>query len=49
MHGTVLVQRTPEFDGMPSAAIHTGIADRVLALEDLPEALTGLVALREVR
>jgi two-component system chemotaxis response regulator CheB len=49
MHGTVLVQQGAEFDGMPSAAIHTGIADRILDLEDIPEALIELVAKRQPR
>ena len=41
--GIVLVQRpdTAQFDGMPSAAIATGLATHVLSVEDMPETLVG--------
>ena len=39
--GLVMVQdpRTAEYDGMPRSAINTGLADFVLAIEDMPNAL----------
>jgi two-component system chemotaxis response regulator CheB len=42
--GTVIVQdeASAEFFGMPSAAIRTGVADRVLALDDIAPALVEL-------
>ena len=45
MGGTVIVQdeETSEFFGMPSAAIHTGSADFVLPIGDIPFALIRLV------
>ncbi|HET7421380.1 MAG TPA: chemotaxis protein CheB [Candidatus Dormibacteraeota bacterium] len=44
--GTVIVQdeTTSEFFGMPSAAIRTGTVDFVLSLEEIPAALTTLLA-----
>jgi two-component system chemotaxis response regulator CheB len=44
--GTVIVQdeASSEFFGMPSAAIRTGTVDFVLALNEIPGALTVLVA-----
>src|SRR2546421_4127651 len=46
--GTVIAQdeATAEFFGMPGAAIKTGAVDFVLPLEQIPEALTSLVAER---
>ena len=43
--GTVIVQdeATSEFFGMPSAAIRTGMVDFVLALDEIPGALSTLV------
>lgn len=45
MGGTVLAEddRTAEFSGMPSAAIHTGDVDFVLQLEEIASALVSLV------
>ncbi len=45
-HGTVIAQDegSSEFFGMPSAAIRTGAADFVLALDEIPLALETLVA-----
>jgi two-component system chemotaxis response regulator CheB len=45
MGGTVIVQddKTAEFSGMPSAAIHTGAADLILPLEQIPPALVTLM------
>ena len=45
MGGTVIVQdqRSAEFSGMPSAAIHSGSADFVLPLDDIGLALVTLV------
>lgn len=39
--GMVIVQdpQTAEFDGMPSSAIHTGLVDLVLPVEEIPEVL----------
>ena len=50
MGGTVIVQdeKTSEFSGMPSAAIHTGQVDFVLPLEEIPSALVTLVMKGEV-
>lgn len=44
--GTVIVQdeATSEFFGMPSAAIHTGVVDFVLSLDEIPAALITLMA-----
>ena len=46
MGGTVVVQEasTSEFSGMPSAAIETGAADFVLALDEIAPALETLLA-----
>jgi two-component system chemotaxis response regulator CheB len=46
MGGTVIVQdpKTSEFAGMPEAAQLTGIADFVLALEEIAPALQKLVS-----
>jgi len=44
MGGTVIVQSLAEFDGMPSAALATGLADFVLPLEDIAPALRRLAA-----
>jgi two-component system, chemotaxis family, protein-glutamate methylesterase/glutaminase len=43
--GTVIVQdeKSSEFFGMPSAAIHTGAADFILPLAEIPSALITLV------
>ena len=45
MGGTVIVQdeKTSEFFGMPDAAIHSGTADFVLPLDEIPSALITLV------
>jgi two-component system, chemotaxis family, protein-glutamate methylesterase/glutaminase len=45
MGGTVIAQdeKTSEFPGMPSAAIHTGQVDFVLPLEEISSALVTLV------
>ena len=45
MGGTVIVQdeKSSEFFGMPSAAIHTGNVDFVLPLDEIPSALITLV------
>jgi len=45
MGGTVIVQdeETSEFSGMPDAAIHTGVADFILPLDEIPSALVALV------
>jgi len=45
MGGTVVTQdeKTSEFYGMPSAAIHTGNVDFILPLDEIPSALTTLV------
>jgi two-component system chemotaxis response regulator CheB len=49
MGGTVIVQDegTSEFFGMPGAAIRTGCADFVLALDEIAPALVKLVAVGE--
>jgi two-component system, chemotaxis family, protein-glutamate methylesterase/glutaminase len=45
MGGTVIVQdeKTSEFFGMPSAAIHTGSADFILPLDEIASALVTLI------
>ncbi len=43
MGGTVIVQDSAQFSGMPTAAIQTGIVDFILPLEDIPNALITLV------
>jgi len=45
MGGTVIVQdeKTSEFFGMPSAAIHTGIVDFILPLDEIAASLVMLV------
>jgi two-component system, chemotaxis family, protein-glutamate methylesterase/glutaminase len=45
MGGTVIVQddKTAEFAGMPSAAIHTGTSDFILPLDEIAPKLTMLV------
>src|SRR5213080_4075290 len=45
MGGTVIAQdeRSSEFSGMPSAAIHTGQSDFILPLEEIPSALVTLI------
>src|SRR5436309_14391884 len=45
MGGTVIVQneKSAEFGGMPSAAIHSGSADYILPLHEIAAALVGLV------
>ena len=45
MGGTVIAQdeKTAEFFGMPSAAIHSGSVDFILPLEEIPSALVTLV------
>jgi two-component system chemotaxis response regulator CheB len=45
MGGTVITQdeKSSEFFGMPSAAIHTGNVDFILPLNEIPSALTTLV------
>jgi two-component system chemotaxis response regulator CheB len=48
MHGTVLVQNTAEFNGMPRAAIDSGSADQVLELPDIPGVLMNLVGLQQI-
>jgi two-component system chemotaxis response regulator CheB len=47
--GTVIVQdtRTAEFAGMPLAALRTGLADQVLPLDQIGEAVTALLRGRE--
>jgi two-component system chemotaxis response regulator CheB len=47
MGGTVIVQNreTSEFEGMPAAAADTGMADFVLALEDIAPALRKLTGI----
>src|SRR5258706_349638 len=49
MGGTVVVQdeKSAEFSGMPSAAMHTGCVDLVLPLEEIPGALAALVRSKE--
>jgi two-component system chemotaxis response regulator CheB len=47
MHGTVLVQKSAEFDGMPNAAIQSGSADQLLDLKDIPDAIMTLLALHQ--
>jgi two-component system chemotaxis response regulator CheB len=49
MGGTVIAQENAEFVGMPAAAIKSGHADFVLRLEEIPPALTTLVAEGVVR
>jgi two-component system chemotaxis response regulator CheB len=51
MGGTSIVQseESAEFFGMPGAAIKTGYADFILGLEEIPPALTTLVAQGVVR
>jgi two-component system, chemotaxis family, protein-glutamate methylesterase/glutaminase len=46
MGGTVIVQdpKTAEFDGMPSAAVRTGIVDYVLPLPEIASMLVQLVS-----
>ena len=46
MGGTVIAQDqdSAEFSGMPGAAIKTGHADFILRLDEIPSALTTLVA-----
>jgi two-component system, chemotaxis family, protein-glutamate methylesterase/glutaminase len=46
MGGTVLVEKSAEFGGMPEAAARTGSADYVLPLEEIAPALARLVAER---
>jgi two-component system, chemotaxis family, protein-glutamate methylesterase/glutaminase len=43
--GTVIVEdsKTSEFDGMPKAAIKTGVVDRILPLSEIAAALIALV------
>ncbi|MEU6992934.1 chemotaxis protein CheB [Streptomyces sp. NPDC046465] len=43
--GTVIVQdpQTAEFDGMPQAAVDTGVVDFVLPLDEIPAVIRGLV------
>ncbi|TLY14782.1 MAG: chemotaxis protein CheB, partial [Nitrospirae bacterium] len=45
MGGTVIVQneKSSEFSGMPSAAIHTGQSDFILPLDEIAGALATLV------
>jgi two-component system, chemotaxis family, protein-glutamate methylesterase/glutaminase len=45
MGGTVIAQdeQTSEFFGMPGAAIHTGVVDFILPLDEIPDALLTLV------
>jgi two-component system chemotaxis response regulator CheB len=45
MGGTVIAQdeQTSEFFGMPGAAIHTGVVDFILPLDEIPHALLTLV------
>ena len=51
MGGTVVAQdqASAEFSGMPSAAIKSGNADFILPLNEIPPALTTLVAEGVVR
>jgi len=51
MGGTVIVQdeNTSEFFGMPGAAIHTGIVDFILPLDEIPSALVTLVVKGETK
>ena len=46
MGGTVIVQdtRNAEFPGMPEAALATGVADFVLAVDEIAPALQRLLA-----
>src|SRR5215217_3963852 len=41
--GTVLAQRSAEFDGMPAAAVATGIVDRVVSLDGIGPAILDIV------
>jgi len=49
MGGTVIAQENAEFVGMPAAAIKSGHADFILRLDEIPLALTTLVAEGVVR
>ncbi len=51
MGGTVIVEddTTAEFSGMPSAAIHTGVADLILPLEKIPSTLVTLMKKGEAK